>query len=261
MKDFIKSHVPNEVYSKISRRSFLKGALAVGGALALSGCGETVTNTVTVTDTKTVTVTDTKTVVNTVTNTVTVTESAPVVPETPAEVQPMVVAPAYIIPQYTRCVGCNLCMQACSFEHCGDLKMGASNIQVYGIDIKGGMVDIPVLCMHCPDAPCMAACPPKVNAIYKDELTGAMKINHDLCTLCELCVEACAEQKTGCLRIDEADQKVVGMCDLCEGNPQCVQICPEDCLMLIMNSTAAHARYAQKPEEIAKQVWNLLYRV
>ena len=77
----------------------LKGALAGGGALALSGCGETETiiNTVTVTETKTNTVTET------VTNTVTVTESAPSVPATSGEVTNMVTAASAIYPRYDRC--------------------------------------------------------------------------------------------------------------------------------------------------------------
>lgn len=260
MKDFNDSIK----YANISRRSFLKGALAVGGALALAGCQpETVTNTVTVTDTKTVTVTDTKTVVNTVvntvTNTVTVTESAPIAPTPDQPVQNMITSPSTIIPQYTICEGCNLCMIACSFKHGGNADLQYANIQVYGIDIKGGMVDIPVLCMHCNDTPCLAACPPKVNAISVDEVTGALKIDHDKCTLCELCIEACNKDRTGTLRLSREGDKVLGLCDLCDGNPECVQICPGNVLR-IQPKTLPGEHWAQKPWEIAEDVWKVLYR-
>jgi len=249
-------------YASISRRSFLKGALAVGGALALAGCQpETVTNTVTVTDTKTVTVTDTKTVVNTVVNTVTntVTVTEPTVPTPDQPVQNMITSPKTIIPQYTKCEGCNLCSIACSFKHGGFSDLQYANIQVYGIDIKGGMVDIPILCMHCNDAPCMAACPPKVNAISVDEVTGALKIDHDKCTLCELCIEACDADRTGTLRLSREGDKVLGMCDLCDGNPECVQICPVD-ILYIENKSVDGKWWARKPWEVAEDVWKVLYR-
>lgn len=253
MKDMKNKVVSSISYANLSRRSFLKGALAVGGALALAGCGETetivntVTNTVTVTENKTVTVTDTKTV--------TVTEpSAPVEPE----VKNMITSPSTIIPQYTRCEGCNLCMVACSFNHGGNGDLQYSNIQVYGIDIKGGMVDIPILCMRCNDTPCLASCPPKVAAIAVDEVTGAVVLDKDKCTACGNCVEACSE-RTGCLRFSRNGDEVLGSCDLCGGNPECVKICPADILSIQSKSVPGEC-WAAKPWDVAEKVWKVLYR-
>lgn len=246
----IDSHILVGKYASLSRRSFLKGALAVGGALTLAGCNnETVTNTVTVTDKQTVTVT----------NTVTVTESAPAVPETPADVAPMINASYFILPDYTRCVGCHICMIECSMKHYGVPDMGLSNIQVYGLDIKGGMVDIPILCMTCKDAACMNSCPEKVAAISRDEATGALKIDHDKCTLCGLCIDACNESRTGCLRFNNAEDKVVGMCDRCDGNPACITYCPEDILKIISTTQYDPAKLAAKPEVLGERVYRMLY--
>ena len=238
-------------YAQISRRSFLKGAIAVGSALALAGCQQNEP-----TEQQT-------TAANTSAATSTVAESAPTVPENEADVPTMINASfAYILPEYVQCVGCNKCMLACSFYHCGDVDMSQSNIQVYAINIKGGMVDIPILCMKCSDAPCQSVCPDKVAAISRDEKTGAMKIDHDKCTLCGLCIDACSEQRTGCLHLNKDEDKVVGMCDHCDGNPACVTACPEDILQIITGGSAHENRVmAQKPDVIALQVWSLLYQV
>jgi len=241
-------------FANMSRRSFLKGALVAGGALALAGCGETTVKTVTVTEKVTVTVT----------------EDAP---SAPTKTKNMVTSPMFIMPQYQDCVGCNICVSYCALTHYGELDTYKSNIQVYGIDIKGGMVDIPVLCMKCSDAPCMASCPDKVSAISKDEVTGALLIDHDKCTGCGLCIEACATTvwdptgngwgdrtgRTGCLRAHD-ELGVVGMCDMCSGNPECVTACPENCLRLSAHNSGVPGQYwALNEKELAQQVWNLLY--
>ena len=243
----------NIKYKAMSRRSFLKGALAVGGALALAGCtdSEPTTNTVTVTETVTNTVT------NTVTETVTVTEpSAP----TEEEIEPVIKSASFILPDYVSCVGCGICMLECSMKHYGITDMGRSNIQVYGLDIKGGMIDIPILCMKCNDTPCMSVCPEKVQAISIHPTTGAILLDTEKCTVCGLCIDACNEQRTGCLRLSNEGDEVVGMCDLCDGNPVCVTYCPEHVLQILgkMHSTVG---YARKPRAIAEDVYEFLYTI
>ena len=241
-------------YMQINRRTFLKGALAVGGALALSGCGETETiiNTVTVTETKTNTVTET------VTNTVTVTESAPSVPATSGEVTNMVTAASAIYPRYERCSGCKICEFECAIYHFGEPRIADSNIKVYCYDILRGTVDIPILCMHCNDTPCMAACPDKVQAISVDEVSGAIIIDNSKCTLCGLCIEACNADRTGCLRIASDESGVVGACDFCGYNPSCVKNCPEDTLDLGVKSGDGKW-WAVKAEYIAPKIYNQVF--
>ena len=255
-------------YANISRRSFLKGALAVGGALMLGGCGETPSTN--------------DTTVATSAATTTVTESAPSVPtetEWKNSMEPnpiksitasqdkLMSKPSAIIPRYTDCVGCNKCMIACSMFHFGEPDMYKSNIQVYGIQYKGGMVDIPILCMKCSDAPCKSVCPEKVQAISVDEVTGALHIDNDKCTLCGLCIEACAEQRTGCLRIAKDGMSVVGMCDHCDGNPECVLACPDNVLEIVGSNASADrlpqgtTKFALKADELAKRVGMILYGI
>ena len=284
------SQNPTLAYSKISRRTFLKGALAVGGALALAGCK---------TDppvgpdgVKTVTVTNTVTVPG---PTVTVTEpGGATAVAAPAKMGPSQSGTnnnftanfsGVIFPKYTLCTGCRKCMIACSMKHYGEVDLFKSNIQVYNYNIGGGMVDIPVLCMKCnmgandagndaivaanaekgtPESggpPCMKACPPSVHAITRSTgqgSTGSMLLDQAKCTACGLCVAACKETRTGCLRMSRDMMTVYGMCDLCDGMPECMLTCPEDALLLIASNGYAHM-YAMKTHELAENTAGLLY--
>lgn len=236
-------------YANINRRSFLKGAAAIGGALALAGCNqETVVKTVTVTEKVTVTVPES--------------ESAPSVPELLQEVPPYLTGASYILPDYTRCTGCQKCMIACSLEHYGIDDLYNSNIQVYAMNFKGAYVDIPVLCMKCRDNPCVKACPEKVGALSVNADTGAIIIDHEKCTLCGLCIEVCNEERTGTLRLSREEDKVLGFCDMCGGTPQCVAACPDDVLQIVSKSSSIDGKhFAKKPEVTGQQIWNLLYAV
>ena len=247
------------VYMNISRRNFLKGALAVGGALALSGCGETIT------ETKTVTVTETNT--NTVTEikTVTVTESAPTVEPAGRDVmispEPHVCfSPSQIVPRYQLCIGCRVCMVECAIFHTNNWDLMDSNIQVIAIQRKGGYLDIPMLCQHCSDSPCMAVCPPKVAALTKDEFTGAIIIDNNKCTACGLCIEACDKDRTGILHLSRDGMRVVGFCDFCGGNPSCSKYCPEDALPVQL-LRGDGAWFASKPDVIADQVAKIVFDI
>lgn len=251
MKEFDKkSELTPVVFNNLSRRSFLKGALAVGGALALAGCGD---NSAAV---KTVTVTETKTV------TVVEPGSAPTVPDTLHELPDMLMGASYILPDYARCTGCQKCMIACSVKHCGTTDMYLSNIQVYSMNIKGAYVDIPVLCMKCRDNPCVKSCPEKVQALTVNTTTGAIIVDHEKCTLCGNCIEACQENRAGVLRLSRDEERLVGLCNMCDGNPACVLACPDDVLQIVSKSGSIDGKnFAKKPEVLGQQIWDLLFHV
>ncbi len=120
------------------------------------------------------------------------------------------------------CTGCRTCELACSFTHMVDGKPGKSRI--YPID--GGFKDlwVPVVCLQCEDPACMKAC--LVNAITRNEETGAMVLDNDRCVLCMACVAACP---FGCTLPDEVNALVV-KCDLCDGDPVCAHFCPTKAL-------------------------------
>lgn len=207
-------------YNKISRRSFLKGALAAGGALALAGCGETVVNTVTVTETVPQTVTVTDTITKTVVETVTQTETK------------MGTMPSSKSIKFNQdyCAGCATCVLACSIEHFGESnkKLGALRMDADFANHEFNMY----LCSQCEAASCVAACPDKVSAFYFDEATGARCIDMDKCTLCGKCVEACpySSELYPPIHIETLSngEDVLVKCDLCRGRaagPACVEMC------------------------------------
>ena len=238
------------MYKEISRRSFLKAALAVGAALTLAGCADTKVEGDPTSVSQSSTVTESGTL------------SEPTVIQDPNAVPAMLTGPSYILPDYTRCVGCNKCMIACSLEHFGVDDANLSNIQVYAMNFNGAYVDIPVLCMKCRDNPCISVCPEKVQALTLNETTGAVQIDHDKCTLCGLCIDACNEQRTGCLHLNRAGDRIVGFCDMCDGTPACAYVCPDNVLQIVSKSSSIDGKYfAKKAEVIGQQIWNLLYAV
>ena len=121
-----------------------------------------------------------------------------------------------------KCNGCRLCEVACSLIHEGEIEPARSRIQVLEWHTDG--IFLPVFCQHCADAPCKAACPR--DAISWRDDWGRVVIDYDRCVSCRMCVAACP---FGAMGFDKARQ-VVFKCDLCNGNPQCVNFCQPEAL-------------------------------
>ena len=88
------------------------------------------------------------------------------------------------------CVGCYACMLACKQEHFLSPTV-AWNRLIFKEEGKYPAVKermVSVLCNHCEDAPCVAACP--TGASYKRE-DGIVLVDHDKCVGCTACVMAC----------------------------------------------------------------------
>ena len=102
----------------------------------------------------------------------------------------------------SKCEGCYCCQIACKDEHCGNdwtpyakpqpeigqfwLKV---NQLVRGSKPKIKLTYIPVMCMHCANAPCIEACPTE-GAIYTRE-DGLVIIDPAKCSGCRQCISAC----------------------------------------------------------------------
>lgn len=120
------------------------------------------------------------------------------------------------------CTGCRSCEYACSMFH----NKGLVRPSVSAIHVKKykNVVDIPMICWHCEDAPCVKACPTTPQAIVKDKETNIIKYIDDKTCLgakCNKCIEACPP---GFLR-RHPDTGWPIFCDLCGGDPQCVKAC------------------------------------
>lgn len=129
-----------------------------------------------------------------------------------------------------KCTGCGLCEMACSLQHEGQCSAALSRIKVLRREELG--LSLPVVCMQCVDALCVAVCP--VAAIRRDPASGALLVHSDLCIGCRLCVPAC---HLGAVSISEhaADGKVL-KCDLCAGDPRCVSFCGTGALSWLPSS-------------------------
>lgn len=104
----------------------------------------------------------------------------------------------------------------------------------------------------------MAACPDKVQAISLDPVSGCIRIDHEKCTLCEKCIDACKEHRTGCLRLEDTGENVIGACDYCDGNLSCIKYCPEETLVL-MSKKIDGRWFADKSEVIAERVYAQIF--
>ena len=137
-----------------------------------------------------------------------------------------------------KCNGCRLCEIACSLSHEGEVDTARSRIRVLEWNLEG--IYLPVLCQHCVDAPCKAACPK--DAISWQDDWGRVVIDYNRCVSCQMCVAACP---FGAIGFDKV-REVVFKCDLCDGRPQCVNFCGPGALTFtyadrIPNSRIRHA--------------------
>lgn len=115
------------------------------------------------------------------------------------------------------CTGCRACELACSFKCEGEFKPSVSRIQVVKNDEYG--VDVPIGCEHCDDAPCATVCPAR--ALRRDETTGAIVHDPNLCIRCRQCLTACP---FAAVHYDSI-KRMIYKCDLCRGEPECVKWC------------------------------------
>lgn len=130
------------------------------------------------------------------------------------------------------CTGCGACAVACAIEN--ELDWGTSwrFIETFNPQHEPGLphYHLSLACNHCADAPCMNHCP--ALAYHKDDLTGAVLLDPDLCIGCKYCTWACPYDAP---RFD-AKAGVVSKCTFChhrqlEGlTPACVGQCPTGAL-------------------------------
>ena len=150
------------------------------------------------------------------------------------------------------CNGCHNCQIACKDEHVSNdwtpyakpqPEVGHFWLKVIE-NVRGQVPRVkiayhPVLCQHCDNAPCAAACDVK-GAIFKRE-DGLVIIDAVKCTGCRHCIDACPY---GAIYYN-ADQKLAQKCTGCAHlldrgwkEPRCVDACPTSALKYIEESEA-----------------------
>ena len=175
---------------------------------------------------------------------------------------------AFVI-DVSHCPGCYACQFVCKDEHCGNdwtpyarpqpdtgqfwMKI---NEYVRGTVPKVKMAYVPVLCMHCAEAPCLKACP--AEAIYQRP-DGLVVIDPQKCTGCQSCLDACPY---GCIYYN-ADLNLAQKCTGCAHlldrgwkEPRCVDVCfngaikfgeESELSSLIAEAEVLHPEYGTKP--------------
>jgi tetrathionate reductase subunit B len=155
---------------------------------------------------------------------------------------------AYLI-DTRKCIGCGLCVQACSKEN--DVPDGFYRTWVERYEIsergetyidspKGGINGfdtthpgfnaskaffVPKICNHCENTPCSQVCP--VGASYNTK-EGVVLVDQDRCIGCGYCIQACPYGS----RFLNPKTKTAEKCTWCYHRitkglpPACVQACP-----------------------------------
>jgi carbon-monoxide dehydrogenase iron sulfur subunit len=146
------------------------------------------------------------------------------------------------------CSGCRRCELACSMHHEGWMWPEASRVRVF-MPFPG--LEVPHLCAQCQDYPCVNACP--VQALSKDA-NGAVAVDREKCISCGACIRACP----GTVPFLHPGDNKATICDLCGGEPRCVEMCAEagyNALTIVDEGPSVHRKlYSRDPFEVARDL-------
>ena len=141
-----------------------------------------------------------------------------------------------------KCTGCRSCELACSFVHHGEYNPVKSNIHV-SIFTENAFY-VPVTCFQCDRAFCAEVCPTKAISAKVENGAYVVKIDKQKCVGCKMCMLACPFGA-----ISYIAGVGVQKCDLCGGNPECVNFCVPGALQfkdLIVSSLQSKKALAEK---------------
>ncbi len=136
----------------------------------------------------------------------------------------------------SKCIGCGLCEYACTLEK-GETLWNPIRSRIRVVRMAP-MFNFALSCRGCNDARCARACPEK--AITQSGFdSGLLIIDEKKCKGCDWCVQACPH---GGITIHADTGKAIA-CDLCNGEPKCVEICPEEALEVVSSDEEAEKRF------------------
>jgi anaerobic carbon-monoxide dehydrogenase iron sulfur subunit len=148
-----------------------------------------------------------------------------------------------------KCIGCGLCEYACTVEKGeGIWNPIRSRIRVVRM---APVFNFALTCRGCQDARCVKACPER--ALSQSETTGLLLIDETKCKGCDWCVQACEH---GGITIHSDTGKAIA-CNLCEGEPKCVEACPEEALEIVESDEAAEKRFNDALSNLCAQTEKL----
>ena len=158
-----------------------------------------------------------------------------------------------VVADSTLCVGCRRCEAACVGYNEGSRNGNSTIVQPSIAKVKvnrninfgvagvtgrgfargdgdfGNFRTVQDTCRQCPHpVPCQLACPH--DAIEVIAPVNARVVNVDKCAGCGICVAACPWGMTSLTGPVGAKSSHATKCNLCDGNPECVQACPAGAL-------------------------------
>ena len=148
-----------------------------------------------------------------------------------------------------KCVGCRICELACSVRKKKEFAPHHARIRIVKEENNG--INVPIVCQHCSDAPCAMVCP--LNLYSVDEKTGAVMSRQEACIGCKACLLACP-YGANAIDTNEFGHDVAVKCDLCGGDPLCVQFCPTGAIKYVRVDEADMLRKRQMTAKIAQTV-------
>lgn len=112
----------------------------------------------------------------------------------------------------TACIGCKTCQVACrdknNLYNTGEIFRNVDTVET-GTFPTVRYFSVSVSCNHCASPACVANCPS--GAMYKDEETGIVLHDDEMCIGCETCVTACPYSEP----VYMEDEGIVRKCDSC----------------------------------------------
>jgi len=147
------------------------------------------------------------------------------------------------------CTGCRLCELACSMRNEGVFSPSKARIRVLK---RFPNIDAPLTCRQCQPAPCADVCP--TGAIRKELKGNFWVISSEKCIACGKCVDACP---FGAITLDE-QTKIATKCDLCKGEPACVDFCLTKAIVLGAPREIAEEKMASLATTMSKSTYELI---
>ncbi|MBM4272416.1 MAG: twin-arginine translocation signal domain-containing protein [Deltaproteobacteria bacterium] len=168
----------------------------------------------------------------------------------------------FLFAERQNCTGCRACEYACSVFHTGVVRPSVARVHVMKYK---DVIDVPVICWHCSDRPCIEACPTTPKAIVADPNHNGIILNEKIClgAKCLKCKEVCPADYVWV----NPDNGQPLLCDMCAGEPACVKACADQsgnpqgpCLMANKLGFGVNMAFRDvKPEQAGADLLDLMF--